>query len=442
MNSKPAILHILPHAGGGVGAVMRALLQAETVSDSPFKHQVASLEYLNEKTKLHFTKHCIAWVDEVAFKHRQEFNSLLNKADIVLAHWWNHPLVVRFLHQGLPPARLLIWSHVNGFHAPQVFFPALLELPDLFIFSSATSMEAPAVGKLSSTSRQKLRVIRSCSGIPPGASDLPAKNGPFYAGYVGTVESVKMHKNFLTMCADADLPTPCIVAGGADHEQLRQKAAALNLSERFDIRGPVPDATDIFKKISAFAYPLSPRHYGTGEQVIIEAMASGAVPVVLANPPERTIVRHGETGLIAQDASEFSAALRLLMDDPARRDALAQGGRRFVLDECGIEHSVHAFHNLFDLALGLARRPRKLQLPSVNGMEDGCPAHLFLTSLGDSAEHADVMCLLNGDRSVVLPVDFASKTRGSIFHYLSMLGPDETLDMLSRNLPVEASRPC
>jgi len=420
-----------------VGSVMRALFQAETASNSPFKHQAASLEYLNEKTKNHFTDCGISWIDEIAFKHEKEASDLLAEADIVLVHWWNHPLIIRFLHRDLPPARLLMWSHVNGFHAPQIFLPQLLDLPDLFIFTSAASMDAPAVGKLSAATRQKLRVIRSCSGIPEGAQDVPVKTGPFCAGYVGTVEAVKMHKDFLTMCADADLPQPCIVAGGADHERLRQKAAALNLSGRFDIRGPVPDATDIFKKISVFAYPLSPHHYGTGEQVIIEAMAFGAVPVVLANPPERALIRHGETGLIAQDASEFSAMLRLLRDDPARRNALAEGARRFVLEKCGIEHSIRAFHELFNQALTLPKRPRKLHLPAVNGLEDGSPAHLFVASLGDSAEHHDFVRLLHGDRSVILPVDFLSKTRGSTFHYLSMLGPDGTLEKLSRNLPVE-----
>lgn len=439
MKAKATILHILPHAGGGVGSVMRALLQAETSSDSPFVHKAASLEYLNDRTKAHFDAHGIAWIDEVAFKHRKDLNKLLTQADIVLVHWWNHPLVFRFLYQDLPPVRLLMWSHVNGYFAPQIFFPALLEMPDFFIFTSATSLEAPAVLSLSDTSRRKLRVIRSCLGIPAGAQTMTAKTGPFCAGYVGTVETVKMHRDFLTICADAQMPAPCIVAGGADHEKLRQKAAALNIADRFDILGPITDATDVFRKIHAFAYPLSPRHYGTGEQVIIEAMAFGAVPVVLANPPEKALIQHGKTGLIAQDASEFSAALRRLRDDPVERNFLAEGGRRFVLEECGIEHSQQAFQDLFNQAMALPKQPRKLSLPAVEDVTDGSPAHLFLAALGDSVERDSFMRLLRGDRSVLLPVDFAAKTRGTTLHYLTMLGKDETLENLSHHLLVEAT---
>ncbi len=438
MKAKTTVLHIFPHAGGGVGSVLRALLAAETASDSPFIHQAASLEYLNEKTKIHFDAHGIAWLDEVAQRHHERLNELLVRADIVLVHWWNHPLVYRFLHLGLPPVRLLIWSHVNGYFAPQIFFPALLEMPDLFLFTSATSLKAPAVLALSDTSRQNLRVIRSCLGIPAGAQDMPVKSDPFCAGYVGTVEAVKMHKDFLTMCADAQMPAPCIVAGGADHEKLRQKAAALNIADRFDILGPIPDATDVFRKIHAFAYPLSPRHYGTGEQVIIEAMAFGAVPVVLANPPEKALVRHNETGLIAQNAAEFSAALNRLQADPQERLRLAAGGRRFVLEECGIEHSLRAFHDVFQTVLALPKRPRRLTLPAAfDGVADGSPLHLFLASLGDTPERANFERLLQGDRSVILPVDFASKTRGTPQHYLSMLGQDEKLESICRNLAVE-----
>jgi len=430
MNAKSTILHIFPHAGGGVGSVLRALLAAETASDSPFIHQAASLEYLNERTKAHFHDHGIDWLDEVAHRDQEQLNELLVRADIVLVHWWNHPLVYRFLHQGLPPVRLLIWSHVNGYFAPQVFFPALLEMPDLFLFTSDTSLEAPAVLELSGASRQNLRVIRSCLGVPAGAQEMPVKAEPFCAGYVGTVEAVKMHQDFLTLCAAAAMNVPCIVAGGPDHEKLRQKAAALNLTERFDIRGPVPDATDIFKKIHAFAYPLSPRHYGTGEQVIIEAMAFGAVPVVLANPPEKALVRHGKTGLIANNAAEFSAALRWLQANPDERLHLAEGGRRFVLEECGIEHSLRAFHDVFHTVLALPKRPRQLPLPAFDGVTDGRPLHLFLASLGNSPERNALEKALHCHRIDYLPDDFLSKTRGSSFHYLSMLGNDSKLESL------------
>ena len=430
MKAKVIILHILPHAGGGVGSVVRALLTAETSADSPYRHKVASLEYLNDRTKIHFNERGIPWIDEAAFKHQSDLGELLAEADIVLAHWWNHPFMMKFLCQDLPPMRLVMWSHVNGYYPPQAFFPTLFDLPDLFAFTSKTSLTAPTIDRLPDRTRAKLRVIRSSCGIPEGSETLPKKENPFQAGYVGTVESVKMHADFLSLCAAADLPTPCIVAGGPAHEELRRKASTLNLTSRFTILGPVSDPQTIYRKLHAFAYPMSPRHYGTGEQVLIEAMAYGAVPVVLSNHPEKALIRHGETGLITETAADFSAALRMLMENPDERRRLAEGGHRFVTDECGIEHSIKAFHNFFAEAQSLPKAPRKLQLPSINSVTSGSPLHLFLASLGDTEERRLFENALHHGRLEYMPGDFTSGTRGTPFHYFSLLGDDSRLEAL------------
>lgn len=439
MKRQYNILHIIPHAGGGVGTVLRAILAAESIPECPYKHTVASLEYLNNITKTHFERYHISWIDEIATTRQQELPALLNRADIILAHWWNHPLMMQLLFQGLPPARLIMWSHVNGFFPPQAFFPALFNMPDRFVFTSKTSFTVPAVQMLPEQTKAKLRAIRSCSGIPEGTENVCEKVNPFQAGYVGTVESVKMHHDFLSMCANANIPSPCIVAGGPGHEELRKKAAAMNLTSRFHVLGPVPDPKAIYRQLHAFAYPLSPRHYGTGEQVLIEAMAYGAVPVVLSNPPEVAIISHGETGLVAKNTDDFSAALRMLMENPAERKRMADCGHRFVVEECGIEHSIRAFHALFDETLNLPKQPRQLQLQPIDGVKYGSPLHLFLASLGESEERQIFEKAIHHDSYNAFPDDFASKTRGTSFHYLSMLGEDSKLEVLCNTVMINGN---
>jgi len=428
MSRKYNILHIVPHAGGGVGAVLRAILTADSARKCRYTHSVASLEYLNEVTQKHCDAHGISWLDEVATRRCKDLSLLLNNADIVLVHWWNHPLLMRLLFEGLPATRLIMWSHVNGFFPPQAFFSELFELPDRFVFSTGTSMMTSTVKKISDTLKAELRVIRSCSGIPKGSETICPKSNPFQAGYIGTVEPIKMHVDFLTMCANAALPSPCIVAGGPAHEDLRARVETMGLAHCFEILGPVSDPKPIFRKLHAFAYPLTPRHYGTGEQVLIEAMAFGAVPVVLANPPEEALVCHNQTGLVAKSPKDFSTTLRMLMENPAERDRLAANGHRFVMEECGIEHSTNAFHALFDETLSLPKRPRVLHLPALDGVRYGSPGHLFLASLGDAEERSLFEKMLHGGTSPVFSEDFASKTRGTSFHYLNMLGSDPDLE--------------
>src|SRR5664279_2065113 len=188
MKLKNNILHIVPHAGGGVGAVLRSLLTADSIRECRYSHHVASLEYLNEVTRKHCDGHGIPWVDDAATLRREDLSALVNSADIVLVHWWNHPLLMRLLIEGLPPTRLIMWSHVNGYFSPQIFFSELFELPDRFVFSTETSNLVPVVHGLTDKIKTKLRVIRSCSGIPEGAESICPKSGPFHIGYIGTVE--------------------------------------------------------------------------------------------------------------------------------------------------------------------------------------------------------------------------------------------------------------
>src|ERR1700690_138765 len=115
MKRETNILHIIPHAGGGVGAVLRSLLAADSARECRYSHKVASLEYLNEVTRKHFDGHGIPWIDDAATQRREDLSALIHSADIVLTHWWNHPLLMRLLAEGLPAMRLVLWSHVNGF---------------------------------------------------------------------------------------------------------------------------------------------------------------------------------------------------------------------------------------------------------------------------------------------------------------------------------------
>ncbi len=425
------VLHIVPHAGGGVGAVLRTLATALHEAGA-VRSTIATLDTLNEETRAHCRRLGISWAENLgSTADRRRFDSLVAAADLVLVHWWNHPLLIRLMAQGLPPSRIVLWSHVNGRHPPQAFFRELFEFPDVFVMASEASLAAPVVEQLPDSGRDKLRVIRSCAGIPSWTTDVCAKNGPPRVGYIGTVEEAKMHRDFLRLCAAADLAEPCIVAGGPSHEALREQAVQLGVADRFAILGHVADPAPIYRQIHVFAYPLNPRHYGTGEQVLIEAMAAGCVPVVLDNPPERALVQHDETGLVARTADEFSRALRFLSEQGSERERLARAGRRFVLKQCGIDRSVAAFQALFDEARRTPKRPHRLVLPAITSVPEGSPCHLFLASCGEQEErHIAITMLSSPVAEEVIPASFRFTTRGSPRHYLDMLGHDKYLERI------------
>jgi glycosyltransferase involved in cell wall biosynthesis len=435
MTRKISVLHFLPHCGGGVGSVLRAILEAERKGNSSVISSVVSLEHINEMTRRHFNSIGVSWSDQIAVKNNFDIPfSLVEKADIVLVHWWNHPLLMRTLFNGLPPSRLALWSHVNGFAAPQSFLPELFDLPDLFIFATKASMNAPVVRELPHDIRRGLRVIRSCAGIPADAKKPFCRKKPFQFGYVGTVEPAKMHPDFLKLCAAAKIPSRCIVAGGPAHNELRSQAERMGIGDQFEILGQVEDTGPIFGCLHVFAYPLNPAHYGSGEQVLIEAMAFGAVPVVFDNPPEKAIVRNHETGIVARSGEEFTNALRFLADNPDELMRLSEAGRKFVFDECDIEISVGQFKELYDEMMLFPKSLHKLNLPDFEGAETGSPFHLFLASCGDETVRRLFRKTGSSSDLSSIPEELKSSTRGTPKHYLHLLGHDPHLENICNRI--------
>jgi L-malate glycosyltransferase len=421
------ILHILPHLGGGVGAVMRAWLRSEAETASANRHAVVALETVNEPSRTCFNAVGVPWEEQASAKR---MNTLVENADVVVIHWWNHPLLTKLLYDGLGPARVVFWSHVNGLACPQSFCPEIFEVPDWFVFASTASWLSPVVQALPGHLQARIRVIRSCAGIPREADSPHVKPDEFQIGYVGTVEPAKMNAVFLTLCDVAEIRTPCLVAGGPLHHELMNQAKSIGKANRFDIRGPVADPTPLWRQIHVLAYPLCPTHYGTGEQSLIEAMAFGVVPVTLANPPEKALLRHRETGWIADTPSDFTEALRFLLKHPDERKRMAEAGRRFVQEECRMRTTQQAFTDLFTALAEQPKRSRRLTFSDMDDVSPGSPFHLFLAACGDPGTRSAAWDLAKNKRCEEIPGFFSYATRGSPSHYLRMLGSDSHLERI------------
>ena len=88
-----------------------------------------------------------------------------------------------------------------------------------------------------------------------------------------------------------------------------------------------------------------PSYYGEGvPRALIEAAACGR-PIVTADTPGcREVVRHGVNGLLVppRAAAPLAEALRELLLDPARCEAMGRRGREIAVAEFSVEHVVDA----------------------------------------------------------------------------------------------------
>jgi phosphatidylinositol alpha 1,6-mannosyltransferase len=114
-----------------------------------------------------------------------------------------------------------------------------------------------------------------------------------------------------------------IVGGGAEEAWLRENLPDAELPGV--LRGE--ELAKAYANMDLFVFPS---HTDTFGNVVLEALASGVPAVVTPDGGPRHIVRHGETGLIAEDG-EFAAAVELILRDPARLAAMRLAARRYAM---------------------------------------------------------------------------------------------------------------
>jgi glycogen(starch) synthase len=162
----------------------------------------------------------------------------------------------------------------------------------------------------------------------------------------------------LALHAFAKLPQlRIIIAGdGAARAGLERLAGRLDLGSRIEFRGFVnPDSIPAL--INEASFVVVPSRFEEGLPLV--AIESGLIgrPIVGSNVgglPE--IVMHGQTGLLvpAENPDALAAAIRALLDDPARTEGMGMRARERALTQFSIERCADEFDDVYH-SVGRAR---------------------------------------------------------------------------------------
>jgi len=318
------ILHIAAHLGGGVGKAHAALRETAAAQAAALpggageSHSYALLEAPRD----------IAFADRIAaagarlhvMPDLDTLKTLVRQADVVQVEWWNHPRLYALLAgTDLPAMRLALWVHISGL-APPLIPARLAALADAVLFTSSCSLEAPNLKPLVVADPARFDVVNSGFGFSTAVRPR-RRSGPVRLGHLGTLDFIKLHPavfRILDEVADAaDAPLAVPFHGHHDTQgAVAQTAAAMRNPGCVRFPGYAADPASMMRGLDAFLYLLTPGHYGTGENALIEAMSLGLAPVVWDNPAETAIVTNRRTGFVVSSEAEAVECLGWMLRNP------------------------------------------------------------------------------------------------------------------------------
>ena len=407
------LLHVTAHLGGGVGRALSRLADYRQRSGAAIDATFACLETPQDRR---FADAIIETGASVVFApDLDQLRRLIAENDIVQLEWWHHPLMARtLLDLGEVAARFVVWSHVSGLHYP-AFPDAFLSAPHAFLFTT------PASARFAHEhSETTFAVVNSSGGfddLPDIARDAAA---PARFGYLGAFNPAKIHPRFLDFARAVDLPGFVMDMYGDASVNPELSSAD---EPRIRLHGFVAKPAAIFPKLDVLAYLLNPSHYGTTENALLEAMASGIVPVVMDNPVEAGIVDHMETGIVVRDAAEFAQAVRLLAEDASLRLRLSRTAAERTRQTYSIETTARQLEDIYRAVL--PRAAKRVNFAEVFG---AAPQDIFTSCLGSYARLFTSPAAAGRDGRMAQDFIY-EESKSSVSQFRKYFGEDDWLDL-------------
>lgn len=150
-------------------------------------------------------------------------------------------------------------------------------------------------------------------------------------------------------------PLTCqIVGDGPERSRLESLCAGLDLGERVALLGARPNeqVRALMRSCDLFVLPCRVGADGDRDGipvVLMEAMAAGVCVISGDLPTIRELVIPDRTGVLVPpgDADALAAVIRDLLARPERRRAIAEAGRRYVLEEFSLERNLDRLQRAF-----------------------------------------------------------------------------------------------
>lgn len=333
------VLHVTASLEGRVGRAHAALAAAMPLPARQswlLLHEPRDRQYADEIIRLGRKVELAGNLDDVAERAAE--------ADIVQFDFCDHPKLFECLARtAFPPMRTVFWSHVTGLSRP-VIPPGLLLEAGRFAFSTPASLEVPAVQVLPGESRSRLAVI----GRAYGFEGEQAAAGPqkiFQVICLVGSDPDDLHPGFFEAVDTLAGEVKVALWGSADEGSVAVRLAGMRHPQRIRFMGPAGDRKAALSQSSILFLPL--QGDDCGDDVLVEAMSLGVVPVVLAGPLTSEIIRQGQTGFLATSVRDCADILAMLLADPALVERVGAEARKTAATAFSAKRAARRFVDLW-----------------------------------------------------------------------------------------------
>ncbi|MEM1111628.1 MAG: glycosyltransferase [Pseudomonadota bacterium] len=304
------LLHMLPalKPGGPVQALQVLMARSEE-----FEHTVVSLDAAVRGQDLLALRRQGAKL--LRAPEQTQLAEAVAASDVVLVHFYNHPLLIRALGGELPPARWMVWYKVLGRSAPQFFYPRRLGQGVKCLFTAANEAASPE------------DVIPSMVREAFVGLQREAHEG-LVIDYIGSTNMAKLHPQAIEYLAQLRHPQMKIrIHGGPLDACMQHQLAQASNQSSFELGGYSTDVADLLATSDIFVTPMAPGSYASSDIALQEAMHAGLAVAVLGNSGPADMISNGKDGLVSSSGDGFVQAVQSLCDNKALRQRLGDGAR-------------------------------------------------------------------------------------------------------------------
>ncbi|MEO7958903.1 MAG: glycosyltransferase, partial [Fibrobacteria bacterium] len=382
------ILHVIQilTLGGGARALMATAKCSGSQGD--FQHAVLSILTPEENAVKLASE---SGLRVIAAPDKEIMAAEIEAADIVQMHWWNVPEMTDFIRTAHPAMRLIGFYHVAGDSLPHIITPALADYADMSVpCNPYTYYDNPLFRDMEP--EKKLASVE----LVYGAADLtrldglrPRAHDGFNIGYIGTVDFIKMHPDYVKMSSSIRIPdVKFVVCGDGSLDLLRRQAAELGTSDRFDIRGYVGDVRSAIEEFDVYGYPLCEETYAGSELNLQEVMYAGLAPVVFPYGGVKRLVVNDFTGLLVHSSREYRQAVEFLYHHPAERRRMGRNAKTYAEQIFGAENAARKINAVYGRLLERPKRRREWMAGKdrAGAAASLTGADIFLETLGQAGE--------------------------------------------------------